>query len=97
MFLCDLDDAYNLQCTLVLNSVYSDVIMRFTGDNNSAVKEINSCHMSSTVYYEDFTADDHLIHEKIITQNFSINSTCTSDNAIISMLMWPLFFYANII
>jgi hypothetical protein len=47
--------------------------MRFTGDNNSAVKEINSCHTTSAVYYEDFTADDHLIHEKIITQNFSIN------------------------
>ena len=83
-FLCDLDGAHNLQCTLrlVLNSPYSDVIMKITGDDsNNAVKGINICN-TSVVHNEDellnFAAD-----EKVITQNFSINSTCPSNNIII--------------
>ena len=90
MFPCDVDDAHNLQCTLVLISVYSDVIVRVMGgNNNSAVKEVNSCHKSSAIYNEDelrlnFTADEHLNH---ITRNFNINSTCSSDNNISSMLI----------
>lgn len=74
-FLCDADNAPYLQCTLVLVSVYSDVIVRVTGgNNNSAVKEVNSCDKSSAIYNEEklnFTADEHLNHEKIITQNFN--------------------------
>ena len=98
-FLCDLDDAPYLQCTLVLISVYSDVIVRVTGDdNNSAVSEVNSCNKISAVYNKDelnFTADEHLNHEKIITRNFSIKSTCLSDN-INSMLINVTIFYAII-
>lgn len=44
------------------------------GNNNSAVKEVNSCDKSSAIYNEEklnFTADEHLNHEKIITQNFN--------------------------
>ena len=86
-FLCDADDAPYLQCTLVLISVYSDVIMRATGDNNNrAASEINSCH----------TRSEHLNHEKIITRNFSINSTCLSGNNISSMLINVTIFYAII-
>ena len=74
-FLCDADNAPYLQCTLVLVSVYSDVIVRVMGgNNNSAVKEVNSCDKSSAIYNEEklnFTADEHLNHEKIITQNFN--------------------------
>ena len=98
MFPCDIDDAHNLQCTLMLVSVYSDAIVRVTGgNNNSAVKEVNSCNNSSAIYNEDelnFTADEHLNH-KIITRNFSINSTmsCPSDNNISSMLINVTIFY----
>ena len=99
-FLCDLDDAPYLQCTLVLISVYSDVIVRVTGDNNNSVaSEVNSCNKSSAIYNEDelnFAADELLNHEKIITQNFSINSTCLSDNNISSMLVNVTIFYAII-
>ena len=102
-FLCDLDNAHNLQCTLVLISVYSDVIVRVRGDNNnSAVEEVNSCNKSSAVYNEDkpnFAADEHLNDEKIITRNFSINSTChdQSDNTTSSMLIITVtIFYAII-
>ena len=98
-FLCDADDAPYLQCTLVLISVYSDVIMRATGDNNNrAASEINSCHTRSAVYQDElnFTADEHLNHEKIITWNFSINSTCLSDNNITSMLINVTIIYAII-
>ena len=46
-FLCDADDAHNLQCTLALISVYSDVIVRVTeGNDNSAVEEVNFCNKS---------------------------------------------------
>ena len=97
-FLCDVDDAPYLQCTLVLISVYSDVIVRVTGgNNNSAVKEVNSCHKSSAIYNEDklnISADEYLNHEKIITRNFSINSTCPSDNNISSMLINVTIFYS---
>ena len=98
-FLCDADDAPYLQCTLVLISVYSDVIVRVTGgNNNSAVKEINSCK-SSAIYNENeltFSVDEHFNHEKIITRNFSINSTCPSDNNISSMLINVTIFYSII-
>ena len=90
-FLCDADNVPYLQCTLVLVSVYSNVIVRVMGgNNNSAVKEVNSCHKSSAICNEDdlnFTADEHLNHKKIITRNFSINSTCPSDKNISSMLI----------
>jgi hypothetical protein len=90
-FLCDLNDAQLLQCTLVLNCVYSDVIMRFTGgNNNSAVKDVNSCHISNAVHNKDklnFTTDELPKLVDIIIQNFSINSTCLSDNTISSRLM----------
>ena len=84
-FLCDLDGAHYLQCTLVLNSPYRAVIMKIIGDDsNNAVKRINICN-TSVVHNEDellnFAAD-----EKIITQNFSINSTCPP-NIIISTLL----------
>ena len=96
-FLCDADDAPYLQCTLVLISVYSDVIVRVTGgNNNSAMEEINSCNKSSAIYNKDklnFTADQYLNHKKIITQNFSINSTYPSDNNISSMLINVTIFY----
>ena len=92
-FLCDLDGAHYLQCTLVLNISYSDVIMKLIGnDSNKAVKGINICN-TRVVHNEDeslnFAAD-----EKIITQKFSINSTCPSDNIIISKFV-AAFFYAN--
>ena len=99
MFLCNADDAPYLRCTLVLVSVYSDVIVKVTGGNkNSAVKEVNSCHKSSAIYNEDdlnFIADEYLNHEKIITRNFSINSTmsCPSDKNISSMLINVTIFY----
>ena len=96
-FLCDADNAPYLQCTLVLISVYSDVIVRVTGgNNNSAVKEVNSYNKSSAIYNEDelnFTADEYLNHEKIITRTFSINSTCPSDN-ISSMSINVTIFYS---
>ena len=99
-FLCDLDDAPYLQCTLVLISVYSDVIVRVTGDNNnSAASKVNSYNKSSAIYNEDelnFAADELLNHKKIITQNFSIHSTCLSDNNISSMLVNVTIFYAII-
>ena len=88
---CDLDDAHYLQCALMLNSAYSDVIMTVTGDeNNSDFKGINSCNTRSAVNHEDklnFTADELLNLKSIITQNFSISSTCPSDNVIISTLL----------
>ena len=88
---CDLHDAHYLQCALMLNSAYSDVIMTVTGDeNNSDFNNINSCNTTSAVNYEDklnFTADELLNLKSIITQKFSINSTCPSDNVIISTLM----------
>lgn len=92
-FSCDLDGAHYLQCTLVLNSPYSNVIMKLTGDDsNNAVEGINICN-TSVVHNEDelmnFAAD-----EKIITQNFSINTTCPSDIIIIISTLL-LHFYAN--
>ena len=102
-FLCDIGDAPYLQCTLVLISVYSDVIVRVMGgNNNSAVKEVNSCNNSSAIYNKNelnFTADEHLNHKKIITRNFSINSTmsCLSDNNISSMLIINVTIFYSII
>ena len=97
-FLCDLDDAHYLHCMLMLNSVYSDVIMKLTGDDNNNEINNNFCHKSSC-YSSDkeelnFTTGDELLNlEIIITQNFSINSTCPSDDhdIIISMLMLQIF------
>ena len=91
-FLCDLDGAHYLRYTLVLNSSYSDVIMKLTGDDsNNAVKGINLCN-TSVVHNEDELLN-FAVDEKIITQKFSINSTCPSD-IIVSMLV-AAFFYAN--
>ena len=63
------------------------------------MEEVNSCNNSSIIYNEEelnFTADEYLNHEKIITRNFSINSTmsCPSDNNISRMLINVTIFYS---
>ena len=92
-FLCN---AHYLNCTLMLRSAYSDVLTKLTGyDNNN---EINySCDKRNDIDEEElnFTIGDELHSQnKVITQNFSINSTCPSDdhNIVISMLIIVNFF-----
>ena len=87
-FLCN---AHYLNCTMMLRSAYSDVLMKLTGDDNN--NKINySCDKRNDIDEEElnFTIGDELHSQnKVITRNFSINSTCPSDDhdIIISMLM----------
>ena len=40
-FRCELDGIYILRCIIVLNCVYSDVILKLSCDNNSSVIKMN--------------------------------------------------------
>ena len=94
-FLCNVHDHY-LNCTLMLRSAYSDVLMKLTGDDNN--NEINySCDKRNGIDKEElnFTIGDELHSQnKVITRTFSINSTCPSDDhdIVISMLIIVNFF-----
>ena len=84
-FRCELDGSYNLRCTLVLNCAYSDVIMKFSGDNNSNVIKMNNLSFCKKKVYhniDDWIFDNSLELSPeygVITQNLSANWTCTSD------------------
>ena len=87
-FLCN---AHYLNCTLMLRSAYSDVLMKLTGDDNN--NEINySCDKRNDIDKEElnFTIGDELHSQnKAISRKFRINSTCPSDDhdIVISMLI----------
>ena len=83
-FRCELDGIYNLQCTLVLNCVYSD-------NNSSVIKMNNYSFCQNKVYRstDDRSFDNSLeltSGQRVITQNLSTNWTCTSDLNICKLL-----------
>ena len=49
-FRCELDGTDNLQCTLVLNCIYSDVILKLSGDNNRNVIKMNNLSFCQKSY-----------------------------------------------
>ena len=91
-FRCELDGTNNLQCTLVLNCAYSDVILKLSGDSNSNLIKMNSssfCQKRVDHNIDDRSFDNSLEltpGHRVITQNLGTNWTCTSDLIIRKLL-----------
>ena len=96
-FCCALD-GYDLQCMLVLRSIYNDVIMNYIEDNSSNVIRVNSvsCYGNVTHDGDDWNMEDLFSltprETTIITQKFTdMNSTCAPE--LIRMLTYKNVVY----